>query len=219
MTAGTTGPTGPTGNIGSQGNVGRTGPAGNAGVTGPTGRAITGPTGPTGLVGSQGNAGVTGYTGPAGRTGPTGITGPAGSAANTGPTGPAGSGTLSSRSQISATTSALAVGASTVITLNAFKGYNLYSIQVSSAAWVVVYNSAAAQTADAARSMLIDPMPGVGVVAEIITTTGQTVTFSPYVGGFNDEPTPNNTMPIKVYNNSVVSQAITVIVTLLKTEI
>jgi hypothetical protein len=207
-TTGTTGPTGPTGPVGSQGNKGATGAMGIIGQTGPTGHV--GVTGPTGPVGSQGNVGSTGYTGPAGSTANTGPTGPA---------GPAGSGSLASRTSISGTTSALAPNTSAVLTLNAFKGFNLYSISTSCAAWVTVYNSSAAQLADASRPISIDPTPGSGVQAEIITGSATTVTFSPYVGCFNNDPTPTTALTLKVFNNSSTSQNITVTLTILKTEI
>jgi len=245
---GPTGPIGPTGHIGavgSQGNAGATGPTGH---TGSSSIGATGPTGHTGAVGSQGNAGATGPTGPAGNgsgsgstgpTGETGATGPAGSQGNigvTGPTGPAGNaenssitgptgptgaagvGSLSSRNTVSVTTPTIAAGANAVVTATAYHGYNLYSIQTSSAAWVTVYNSSSAQIADASRPISQDPVQGNGVIAEIITTGAQTVTFSPYIGGFNNNSPPNTIMTAKVYNNGSTSTAITVTFTIVQTE-
>jgi hypothetical protein len=172
--------------------MGSTGMAGSIGATGPTGH-----------VGSQGNIGATGYTGPSGLPGPT---------------GPAGSGSMASRTTISVTTPTIAAGANSTVTATAFHGYNLYSIQTSSAAWVTVYTSVAAQTADASRLISQDPMPGSGVIAEAITTGAQTVYFSPYVGGYNSNSPVNNIMTAKVYNNGTSSTAITVTFTVVQTE-
>ena len=198
-TTGVTGPTGPTGHVGSQGNIGATG---LQGVTGPTGAAST-ITGPTGHVGSQGNIGATGYTGPAGAPGPV---------------GPAGSGSLSSRTTASITTPTLSPNASAVVTVNLFRGFNLYSIQTSSAAWVTVYSSAAAQTADNSRPINVDPAPGTGVIAEAITTGAQTIIYTPFIGGWNNNSPPNSATTLKVTNTGNSSTTITVTLTVVQTE-
>lgn len=198
-TTGVTGPTGPTGHVGSQGNVGATGPKGNTGPTGPVSQI----TGPTGHVGSQGNVGATGYTGAAG---------------SPGPTGPAGSGSLSSRTTLSATTATLAANSSAVVTITGYRGFNLYSIQTSSAAWVTVYSSSSAQVSDASRSITVDPVPGSGVIAEAITTEAQTVLFTPFVGGWNSNSPVNSIITMKVTNTGGTSAAITVTLTVVQTE-
>jgi hypothetical protein len=98
------------------------------------------------------------------------------------------------------------------------KGYALYSIQVDKAAWVVLYSNAAALTSDSGRLITVDPAPGAGVIAEAITTGINTVYFTPAAFGFNNEASPNTTIPIKIYNNGVSSTAINVIVTYLPLE-
>ena len=126
---------------------------------------------------------------------------------------------LGARLTVSATTASLASGSSGVITASGFKGYALLSIQVSDGAWVTVYTSSAAQSADSSRSISTDPTPGSGVVAESVTTTATTTYFSPAVIGYSSETLPSTNIPLKVYNNSGSTATITVTLTLLKLEV
>ena len=124
------------------------------------GSASAGP-GAVGYTGSQGTQGNIGYTG----------------SASTGGAGGAG---LGSRTTLTFT------GNSTV---TGFKSYALLSIGVSATAWVRLYTSAAARTADAARTSAEDPLPGAGVIAELITGSAALIPFTPAVIGFNmDSP-------------------------------
>ena len=132
--------------------------------------------------------------------------------------GGGGGGTLSSRTTRSVTTGSLANGASANATITGFSGYALLSIQTSAAAWVTVYTSTAARTSDASRAITDDPVPGSGVIAEVITTGAQTQTFTPGVFGYNDESSPTTDIQIKVVNRSGSSAAITVTVKLLQLE-
>ena len=132
--------------------------------------------------------------------------------------GGGGGGTLSSRTTRSATTASIANGASANATITGFSGYALLSIQTSAAAWVTVYTSTAARTSDASRAITDDPVPGSGVIAEVITTGAQTQTFTPGVFGYNDESSPTTDIQIKVVNRSGSSAAITVTVKLLQLE-
>lgn len=132
--------------------------------------------------------------------------------------GGGGGGTLSTRTTRSVTTSSIANGASANATISGFSGYALLSIQTSAAAWVTVYTSTAARTADASRAITDDPTPGSGVLAEVITTGAQTQTFTPGVFGYNDETSPTTDIQIKVVNRSGSTAAITVTVKLLQLE-
>jgi hypothetical protein len=132
--------------------------------------------------------------------------------------GGGGGGTLSTRTTRSATTASIANGASANATITGFKGYALLSIQTSAAAWVTVYTSSASRTSDASRAITDDPVPGSGVIAEVITTGAQTQTFTPGVFGYNDEASPTTDIQIKVVNRSGSSAAITVTVKLLQLE-
>ena len=129
-----------------------------------------------------------------------------------------GTGTLSTRTTRSVATSSIANGASANATITGFLGYALLSIQTSAAAWVTVYTSSAARTADAGRAITDDPVPGSGVIAEVITTGAQTQLFTPGVFGYNDETVPTTDIQIKVVNRSGASAAITVTVKLLQLE-
>jgi hypothetical protein len=129
-----------------------------------------------------------------------------------------GGGGLVSRSSANVTTSLLTAGSSANATITGFKGYALLSIQTSVAAWVTVYSSTAARTADSTRAITSDPNPGSGVIAEVITTSGTTQYFSPALIGYSSEASPLTDIPIKVYNNGASSAAITVTVTLIQLE-
>jgi len=129
----------------------------------------------------------------------------------------AGSG-LSSRVTASITTVSLAPGAKTTATIVGFKSYALLSIESSTGSWVTVYSSTATKTADWNRSITVDPTPGSGVVAEAISTQLGKVLFTPAVMGFSSEATPTTDIPVKIYNNTTVTAAITVTLTLLKLE-
>ena len=219
-TAAYQGATGPTGFTGSTGH-GSTGPTGYTGVTGPIGTGVTGPTGFTGY-GSTGPTGYTGVTGPIG-TGITGPTGPGvGATGATGPsgsTGPAGAGSLASRTNVSVTTASIAAGSNALVSATGFKGYNLYSVQVNHAAWVTIYSSTAARTTDQSRNMSTSPIPGSGVIAEVISNSATTQLITPAAAGFSTESPPSVNIPIKVGNTGNVTTAITVTLTLLQTEV
>jgi hypothetical protein len=111
------------------------------------------------------------------------------------------------------------VNNSSIISTTAYHGFNIYSIQTSSAAWVTVYNTSTAATADTGRSISIDPVPGSGVIAEAITTGAQTVNFTPCVGGYLNNSPPNTTLSMKVVNTGNSAAAITVTLTVLQTEV
>jgi hypothetical protein len=134
---------------------------------------------------------------------------------------PAGGSGLSSRTTAAATTASLADQASGSISITGFKGYGLYKIQVSAAAWVVIYDSVASRTADinAARDQNTDPLPGSGVIAEVITSGAQTIKISPGTVGFSDESPATTDIPIKVTNLSGISTTITVTLTLVCLEV
>lgn len=132
--------------------------------------------------------------------------------------GGGGGGTLSTRTTRAVTTGSIANGASANATVTGFTGYALLSVQTSAAAWVTVYTSTAARTADASRAITDDPVPGSGVLAEVITTGAQTQLFTPGVFGYSDETSPSTDIYIKVVNRSGSTAAITVTLKLLQLE-
>jgi hypothetical protein len=129
-----------------------------------------------------------------------------------------GGGGLVSRAAVSAASSSLAAGATGPINITGYKAYALLKVQTSAAAWVRIYTSEAARVADASRTEGTDPLPGSGVIAEVITTGAQTVLISPGTIGFNDETVVTTNIPVRVTNKSVTTQAITVTLTAIQLE-
>jgi len=126
---------------------------------------------------------------------------------------------IGTRGTVAGTTSSIANNTSSNLDITGHKGYFLYKIQTSAAAWVRLYSSASARTSDAGRSETTDPTPGSGVIAEAITTGAQTVLVTPFAGGFNDENPVTNTIPCAVTNKSGSTQTITVTLTVVPTEV
>tara|TARA_A100001201_G_scaffold94272_1_gene81822 strand:- start:394 stop:1290 length:897 start_codon:yes stop_codon:yes gene_type:complete len=125
-------------------------------------------------------------------------------------TGGGGSG-LQARTTANAVTSAThGINAAENIQITAAKTYALQKIQTSAAAWVTLYVSAAARTADASRNETTDPLPGSGVIAEVITSDGAIQNITPGTLGWNDDSTPTTDAYLKVVNKSGSAQPITV---------
>ena len=133
-------------------------------------------------------------------------------------TGGGGGSGLTSRTDAAVTSASLEAANSGTYTITGFKGYAILSVQTSAAAWVTIYSSVSAQAADASRTKTTDPVPGSGVIAEVITTSGVTQYFSPAVVGYSSEATPTTDIPIKIYNNGSSTDTITVTLTLIKLE-
>jgi hypothetical protein len=132
--------------------------------------------------------------------------------------GGGGSG-MASRSSPSAATASIADNVSTDIDITGFKGYALYSITTSAAAWVTLYTSNAARQADNSRAETSDPAPDAGIIAEVITSSSQLkVLISPGTIGYNLEATPTTNIPVKVRNRSGSTAAITVAIEILQLE-
>ena len=102
---------------------------------------------------------------------------------------------------------------------SAFKSYCMFKIETDKAAWVRVYTSKAARSADTTRSIDVDPLPGSGVLAEIITTGAQTQLLTPTVIGFNDEATPVDEIYLAVTNRTGTTNTIQVDITAIKLEV
>jgi len=126
---------------------------------------------------------------------------------------------LSSRTTASATTGALSVGGTGNISITGFKTYALLGMSVGIPAWVRLYTSAAARTADAARLETEDPLPGSGIIAEVITTTNnQIVAFTPATIGFNGDNPAATTIYASVKNKGTGLATIQVTLSLLQLE-
>jgi len=126
---------------------------------------------------------------------------------------------LSTRQTYTATTISIADGATDNITIVGYKAYGLIAIEPSAAAWVTVYTDATARSADSGRSENTDPLPGSGVIAEVITTSAnQKQVITPGTIGWNNDGTPSTNMYLKVVNKSGSNAAITVGMTVIKLE-
>jgi len=231
--SGPTGPRGPQGPRGFPGITGSTGPQGPAGPTGPEG-GPPGPTGPTGPLGPQGPLGVTGPTGIPGPTGPTGVGVPPGGtvgqalvkASNddyavgwTSVVGGGGGAGLGTRLLVNASTISIGAGTTSTINANGFKSYVLQKLETNHPAWVRLYVDNDTRTADLARSEGSDPIPGSGVVVEVITTSSAlSQLITPAVVGFNNDNPSTSTIYMAVTNKDAVSRAITVTLTLVQLE-
>lgn len=126
--------------------------------------------------------------------------------------------TTVSRTTVTVTSDVLSSGVSGTYSIIGFKSYLLFKIQTSAAAWVTLYTDTVARTADSSRLQTVDPLPGSGVIAEVITTGAETIVISPGTVGFNNEGITATSIPIKIVNKGVSSAAITVTLTVLKLE-
>ena len=104
------------------------------------------------------------------------------------------------------------------VTMQAAKSYALLKIQTSHAAWVTLYTNVAARSADSSRNITTDPLPGAGVLAEIVTSDGAVQSITPGTIGWNDDSTPSNNLYAKVVNRSGSTANITVTVHYVKIE-
>jgi len=123
-----------------------------------------------------------------------------------------------SRQTFQQQTSSIASGSPDDITITAFKTFALLKIETSDAAWVTLYKDSTSRSADSGRNETTDPLPGSGVLAEVITTGAQTVPITPGIFGWNDDATPAASIYAKVVNKSTSTQQITVTITAVKLE-
>ncbi len=125
---------------------------------------------------------------------------------------------LTSRTTASQTTASITDGSTDNISITGFKGYILYKVEVDGAAWVRIYTDEASRTADASRLEGTDPLPGAGVITEVITTGSQTILISPGAFGFNNEASPTTAIPLAVTNKTGSTTTITVTLTIVQLE-
>jgi hypothetical protein len=127
---------------------------------------------------------------------------------------------LSSRSSAVATTGlTIAAGSTQNYQVAGYKSYLLSKVVTNYPAWVRIYTDSTSRTADASRAEGNDPLPGSGVIAEVITTsTGLTQLISPGVIGFNNDTVTTSTVYLAVTNKDSSSRVITVTLNLLQLE-
>ena len=123
------------------------------------------------------------------------------------------------RGVVSGTTGSLAPNAIGNITITGHKSYLLMNVGLSTAGWFRLYTDSTSRTNDASRSVGLDPTPGSGVIAEVVTTGLSTsIKVSPFVPGGNMDSSPSTNMYVAIKNTSSTTQAITANLTILKLE-
>ena len=116
-----------------------------------------------------------------------------------------------------ATSASIASGDDGNLTITGYRGYVLYKIKPSVASWVRIYCDETSRTNDSSRSHGNDPLPGSGVIAEVLTTSAdQEVLLTPGVMGFNNDSSPSTNIYLAINNRSGSAAAVTVTLTVLK---
>jgi len=92
-------------------------------------------------------------------------------------------------------------------------------VGLSTAGWLRLYTSNSARTDDVSRSVGDDPIPGSGVIADIVTTgVSTTQIVSPFVPGGNLNDPADTTIYAAITNQSGITTSISVDLTLLQLE-
>jgi len=131
----------------------------------------------------------------------------------------ASGGSLQSRTTVSASTASIADNAVGLVTVTGFKSYALMKVGLSTAGWIRIYTDGASRTADASRSVGEDPLPGSGVIAEVVTTGISTEQkISPFTMGGNMDDPVDTTIYMSITNLSGTTQSINANLTILQLE-
>ena len=131
----------------------------------------------------------------------------------------ASGGSLQSRTIVTGLTTSIANNGIGNTDITGFKSYSLMKVGLSTAGWLRLYTDSTSRTADISRSVGVDPSPGSGVIAEVVTTgisTTQSVT--PFVMGGNLNNPADTTIYASITNLSGSTQAITANLTILQLE-
>ena len=89
----------------------------------------------------------------------------------------------------------------------------------STAGWFRLYTDSASRANDTNRSVGEDPLPGSGVIAEVVATGLSTNhIISPFVPGGNLDDPASTTMYVAITNTSGTTQSITANLTILQLE-
>jgi hypothetical protein len=136
-----------------------------------------------------------------------------------GATGPTGATGLPSRTSANFTTGSIAADATATSDTSMAKMATVISILTDYPAWVRIYGTSAARTADSGRLIGVDPSPGAGVYVDVLTTGGVTLNLSPIPFFVNNDGSVSATAYFSVVNKDTVSRAITVTTTFLPMEI
>jgi hypothetical protein len=129
------------------------------------------------------------------------------------------SGSLSSRTTVTGVTTSIANNGIGNTNITGFKSYALLRVGLSTAAWLRLYTDSTSRANDASRSQGVDPAPGSGVIAEVVTTgISTTQIISPFVMGGNLDNPADTTIYASITNLSGSTQAITATLTILQLE-
>jgi hypothetical protein len=115
---------------------------------------------------------------------------------------------LQTRTTAQVTTASLLSTGEANVSITTPSTYALLKIETSHAAWVTLYTDTTSRTNDASRTETTDPLPGSGVIAEVITGGAVTQLISPGTIGYNSAGT--GTTYLKVVNKSGATASITV---------
>jgi len=124
--------------------------------------------------------------------------------------------TMPSRTTAQVTTASLLSTGEANVSITTPPTYALLKIETSHAAWVTLYTDTTSRTNDASRTETTDPLPGSGVIAEVITGGAVTQLISPGTIGYNSAGT--GTTYLKVVNKSGGTASITVTLTYVQLE-
>ena len=127
-----------------------------------------------------------------------------------------GGGALQSRTVVTGSTSSIINNATDNVNLTGFKSYALMKVGLSANAWIRLYTDSTSRTNDASRSVGEDPLPGSGVIAEVVGSSDQLIT--PFVMGGNMDGSPSTTIYAAITNLSGSTQSITANLTILQLE-
>jgi len=127
-----------------------------------------------------------------------------------------GGGTLQSRTTVTGSTSSIINNATDNVNLTGFKSYALMKVGLSANAWIRLYTDSTSRGNDASRSVGEDPLPGSGVIAEVVGSSDQLIT--PFVMGGNMNNPADATIYAAITNLSGSTRSITANLTILQLE-
>lgn len=128
---------------------------------------------------------------------------------------------LGSRSVISETINNIEHLDTELYEFSGFKSYALIKVESTSSAWIRIYSDSNSRSEDvSSRSLNEDPIPGKGVIAEVVTREYPfQQTFTPYSMGGSTENPPSTTIYAAVTNLCGFTTDLTVSLTLLQLEV
>jgi hypothetical protein len=120
------------------------------------------------------------------------------------------------RLSVSATTTPLLPGASALLDLQGLGRLGHFlAVSTDAPGWVSFYSSAAAREADGSRPITQDPVPGSGVLLDLVTTTSDLTITAPPGGTYfsTDDPAASPLLRALVRNTGTAQAAIALTIT------